>query len=276
VPPTPTPSPTPDPDELIIDDSDSGFSASFSQESWSQYTAVGGQHYGDTHHYNRQTGAGLDVATWSFTVPRPGTYAVHAWWWEGAWRPTDVPYTINHSHGSTTTRVNQQTNGGQWNLLGVFAFWDQGSVTVSDDVSSEGIDTVADAIKLAYVGPLPTTTPSPTATPPTGPPIVTTVSPDYSPAGEATSVSVMGSNFKAGAMVTFGGVACDSVTVISADEIACTAPPQLPAVVDVAITNPDGESSILLRGFIYQGTAAVLSLHEIHLPLLVIRQEQQP
>ena len=272
VPPTATPSPTADPDELIIDDSDSGFSASFSQDSWSQYTAVGGQHYGDTHHYNGQVGAGLDVATWSFTVPRPGTYAVHAWWWEGAWRPTDVPYTINHSHGSTTTRVNQQTNGGQWNLLGVFAFWDQGSVTVSDDVSSEGIDTVADAIKLAYVGPLPTTTPSPTATPPTGPPIVTTVSPDCSPAGEATSVSVMGSNFKAGAMVTFGGVACDSVTVISTDEIACTAPPQLPSVVNVAITNPDGETGTLLGGFTYWGTPAVLGLHEIHLPLVTIRQ----
>ena len=262
VPPTATPSPTPDPDELIIDDSDSGFATSFSQDSWTQYTAVGGQHYGDTHHYNGQAGAGLDVATWSFTVPRPGTYAVHAWWWEGTWRPTDVPYTISHSDGSTTTRVNQQANGGQWNLLGVFAFLDQGSVTVSDDVSSEGTDIAADAIKLAYVGPLPTNTPTPppTSTPILDVPTVARVSPDHGPAGEGMSVSVFGSNFRAGATVTFGGVACDSVTVISVDEIACTAPPQLPAVVDVAITNAHGETGTLLRGFTYWGTTAVASL----------------
>ena len=86
----------------------------------------------------------------------------------------------------------------------------------------------------------------------------------------------MGSNFKAGASVIFGDVACDSVTVISADEIACTAPPHLPAVVDVAITNPDGESSILLRGFTYQGIATAPNPRSVYLPLVTIRQEQQP
>ena len=49
-------------------------------------------------------------------------------------------------------RVNQQTNGGQWNLLGTFDFQDQGSVVVSDDVSS-GQDVVADAVRLVYLGP---------------------------------------------------------------------------------------------------------------------------
>lgn len=159
--PSPTNIPTPveptvasSPNELIIDNADAGFSTNFSDDAWQLYTWVGGQHYGDTHYYNRQTSAGLDTATWTFTVPRPGTYCVYAWWWEGSWRPTDVPYTVNHLGGSTTVGVNQQTNGGQWNLLGTFDFRKQGSVVVSDDASS-GRDVVADAVRLVYLGRLP-------------------------------------------------------------------------------------------------------------------------
>jgi hypothetical protein len=150
--PTPTPLPTPSPTEIIVDDADPGFLTSFSQDDWQQYTHVGGQHYGATHYYNREIGTGEDTATWSFTVPQSGRYEVYAWWWEGVWRPTDVPYTINHLEGSTTVRVDQQNNGEHWNLLGTFAFQDQGSVMVSDDVSS-GRDVVADAVRLVYVGP---------------------------------------------------------------------------------------------------------------------------
>jgi hypothetical protein len=171
---TPAPTPTPDPNELIIDDRDAGFLTSFSQDPWQAYTQVQGQHYGDSHCYNGQIGTGQDTATWLFTVPRPGRYKVYAWWWESSWRPTDVPYTINHLNGSSTVRVDQQTNGGQWNLLGTFDFQDRGSVVLSDDASS-GRDMVADAIRLYYLGALPlasptagpTLTPTPTPVPPT-------------------------------------------------------------------------------------------------------------
>ncbi len=151
--PSPTPSPTPEPDEIIIDDADAGFSTSFSQDEWQLYTYAGGQHYGDAHHYNREIGTGADTATWTFTVPEPGSYAVYAWWWAGSWRPEDVPYTINHLNGSTTIRVSQQISGAQWNLLGTFEFQDQGSIMVSDDVSSHR-DVAADAVRLVYLAPL--------------------------------------------------------------------------------------------------------------------------
>jgi len=134
-------------EQIIIDDSDPRFRTSFSQDAWREYTQVGGQHYGNSHHYNREAGTGQDIATWSFTVPQPGNYDVYAWWYEGDWRPADVPYTINHSSASTTVRVDQRANGGQWNLLGTFYFQDEGSVTIFDDVSS-GQDIAADAIRL--------------------------------------------------------------------------------------------------------------------------------
>jgi mannan endo-1,4-beta-mannosidase len=136
-------------DEIIIDDADAGFSTSFSQDAWQKHTEDGGQHYGNSHYYNRKIGSGQDTATWSFTVPKPGNYDVYAWWWEGDWRPSDVPYTVNHFYDSTTVRVDQRANGGQWNLLGTFYWHDEGSVVVSDDVSS-GRDIVADAIRLVY------------------------------------------------------------------------------------------------------------------------------
>jgi hypothetical protein len=138
--------------ELIIDDTDPGFSTSFDQDAWQEFVDIDGQHYGYGHHYNHQMGSGSDTATWSFSLPRPGEYRIYAWWYEGGQRPTDVPYTVNHPGGSTTIRVNQQINGGRWNLLGTFTFQDQGSVVLSDDASS-GQDIVADAIKLEYVWP---------------------------------------------------------------------------------------------------------------------------
>jgi mannan endo-1,4-beta-mannosidase len=145
----PDPDPDPDPDEIIIDDTDAGFSTSFSQEPWQKYTQDGGQHYGNSHYYKRKIGSGQDTATWSFTVAKPGNYDVYAWWWEENYRPRDVPYTVNHFHGSKTVRVDQRANGGQWNWLGTFYWRDEGSVVVSDDVSS-GRDIVADAIRLVY------------------------------------------------------------------------------------------------------------------------------
>ena len=149
--------------EIIIDDRDGGFSTSATQDAWQEYVYVDGQHYGNSHFYNRDPGTGEDFATWSFTVGQPGQYSVFAWWWEGGYRPADVPYTIHHLEGSTTIRVNQQTGGGQWNLLGTFGFQDQGSIVVSDDVIS-GEDVVADAVRLVYEAPLPGTS-TPTSTP---------------------------------------------------------------------------------------------------------------
>jgi hypothetical protein len=136
-------------EQIIIDNADQGFSTTHAQDAWQQYTEAGGQHYDDSHHYNREIGTGEDIAVWSFTVPQSGNYDIYAWWHDGDWRPPDVPYTISQPAGSTTVRMDQRINGGRWNFLGNFYFQDAGSVTISDDVSS-GRDIVADAIRLVY------------------------------------------------------------------------------------------------------------------------------
>jgi hypothetical protein len=165
--PTATATATPEPGVLIIDDTDPGFSTLAEQDAWGVFEGTAEQFYRGGHHFNREIGTGQDVATWGFAVPEPGRYEVFAWWYQSYWRPTDVPYTIHHEAGTDTVRVNQQINGGQWNSLGVYDFQFQGSVWVSDDVSS-GRGIIADAIRLVHVGPrtppTPTGTPAPTIT----------------------------------------------------------------------------------------------------------------
>jgi hypothetical protein len=91
-------------------------------------------------------------------------------------------------------------------------------------------------------------------------PVVTSVSPNCGPASGGTNVTITGSNFKAGATVTFGGAAASNVTFINSSQITCTTPAHFPAAVDVTVRNPDGQSGTLLRGFTYESDVASLSL----------------
>ncbi len=136
--------------EETIDDTSGSFDARSAQDEWERYVLTGGQHYGNSHYYNKQLGSGQDVASWTFHVPFPGIYEVYAWWWAESYRPADVPYSVQHRNGTTVIRVSQQTEGGRWNLLGRFEFAAGGRVSVSDDASS-GRDVVADAIRLVLV-----------------------------------------------------------------------------------------------------------------------------
>lgn len=164
--PTSTIPPPADPLVFTVDDNSSNFKTITTQDTWIEFVNSDSRNYHGTHHYNRNSGTGSDKATWSFTLSMPGRYEIYSWWWAASYRPTDVPYTINYLNGSTTVRQDQTQNGGMWNLLGTFDFSTQGEVFVTDDVTN-GQDIVADAIRVVYVGPLPTPTiePLPTATP---------------------------------------------------------------------------------------------------------------
>ncbi len=152
--------PTPNPNEVIIDNEDQGFNRFKAPggDDWVRYPVTGtldGQHYNGSHYYNLEAGNG-DTATWSFSVPKPGVYDVYAWWWavsDGPHaRPSQVPYTIETFNNKSTVRVDQRYNGGQWNLLGEYAFIKNGKIGVSDDVVGQNV--IADAVRLVKVGEL--------------------------------------------------------------------------------------------------------------------------
>lgn len=82
------------------------------------------------------------------------------------------------------------------------------------------------------------------------PPQVLQVVPATGPLTGGTSVSVLGFSFLPGATVTFGGVPLVGATFVGSSEIQGATPIGLAGEVDVTVTQPFGEST-LLGGFLY-------------------------
>ena len=98
--------------EVILDNAQAGFTAS---ANWSTGTSSTDK-YGADYRF-RSTQAISDAATWAVTLPAAGSYQVYAWWPQGTNRSLTAPYIVYYSGGSQTINVNQQINGGKWNLL---------------------------------------------------------------------------------------------------------------------------------------------------------------
>ncbi|MDH7482105.1 MAG: N-acetylmuramoyl-L-alanine amidase [Armatimonadota bacterium] len=103
--------PYPSPD-IIIDNTDAGFSCS---ANWATGTMATDK-YGTNYRY-RSTAATSDPATWTPNIPTAGSWTIYAWWTAGTNRSPNSAYQVYYSGGSTNVYVNQQTNGGKWNVL---------------------------------------------------------------------------------------------------------------------------------------------------------------
>jgi hypothetical protein len=79
---------------------------------------------------------------------------------------------------------------------------------------------------------------------------VSTISPNTGGLGGATSVTIHGTGFQVGATVTFDG-AVATATVNSSTVIVASTPVHAAGRVDIAVVNPDGQSSKLAGGFTY-------------------------
>jgi hypothetical protein len=66
-----------------------------------------------------------------------------------------------------------------------------------------------------------------------------------------TLVTIIGQNFATGAKVTFGNRMASNVVVVNTSAISCLTPSHFPGIVDVSVTNPDGQSGALASAFFY-------------------------
>ena len=82
-------------------------------------------------------------------------------------------------------------------------------------------------------------------------PTVSSVSPLTGSTTGGTAVTITGTNFAAGATVTFGGTAATNVVVVSGTQITATTPPGSAGAVTVTVTNPGAQSGSLANGFTY-------------------------
>ncbi len=81
------------------------------------------------------------------------------------------------------------------------------------------------------------------STPP--PPVVYAVSPNTGLTTGGTAVTITGTNFIGGAMVTFGGTPATGITVVSATEITVTSPGHAAGTFDVTVTTAGGISPMV-------------------------------
>lgn len=142
---------TPDPGEeqpetgIILDDNQAVFEGNWVYETASNHN----DRYGDGFRYSPWvSGEPTARATYSATVEQAGRYSVYAWWGTHPNRATDTPYTIRCGDRVETVRVNQEVNGGQWNLLGTYDVPEGGTVTV--EITNDANEyVIADAVRIA-------------------------------------------------------------------------------------------------------------------------------
>lgn len=101
-----------------IDNEDVNFF--FDPDEWTLSTEVSG-YYGLNYRVH-SLGDGSHKARWAAYLPKSGNYHIHAWWTQDSDNTTSATYEIHHLNGVSNVIVNQQENGGQWNLLGNYQF----------------------------------------------------------------------------------------------------------------------------------------------------------
>ena len=82
------------------------------------------------------------------------------------------------------------------------------------------------------------------------PPTVSSVSPNSGSTSGGTAVTITGTNFAAGATVTFGGAAATNVVVVNSTTITATTPAGSAGAVTVTV-KVSGQSGSLTNGFTY-------------------------
>lgn len=121
--------------------------------------------YGADYRFATTAASETATATFTPTILTSGNYDVYCWYPQGTNRSAMAPYTVYWNGGSQTIPVNQQANGGTWNLLVAakpFVAGTSGYVKVGNGTGEASKVVMADAVAFVYV-PTGTDTQAPTA-----------------------------------------------------------------------------------------------------------------
>jgi hypothetical protein len=95
------------------------------------------------------------------------------------------------------------------------------------------------------------------------PPEIDALSPTSGSTAGGTTVGIVGSGFRSGLVVTFGGVPATAVTIQSPTHLTAVTPPHSAGTVAVRVTAPDGASDTLSPGFFYQAPPPATSFYTL-------------
>lgn len=130
---------------VVIDNVDPGFSV---VGTWSTGNTAGGR-YGEDYRYCSTSPTGTNTASWAWRVPASGNYAISLWWSQGSNRSTQAKYSVIIDGVEHPRLFNQQADGGQWNLHGVYELAEGQSVTVRlYNEAPSGYVVIADAVQF--------------------------------------------------------------------------------------------------------------------------------
>ncbi len=237
----------------IIDNSDPDFSSGPSEWIWSSFVPGG---YNTSYQY-ALPGNGSKWARWNFQGDLNAyyrgyysTYEVSAQWTSLDNRATEAQYVIYQSHWDfqndreiAIVTVDQTQNGGKFNSLGTF--WSElgDFVIVLKDNPSGCV--IADAVKVVcldkgWIARIPVT------------PSILSIDPSAGSINGGTRVTIYGTYFEDGTMVTFDGTPGTNVFVSeTGDRIEVDTPAHASGFVNVTVTNPSNLNDTIENGFCY-------------------------
>ena len=91
-------------------------------------------------------------------------------------------------------------------------------------------------------------------------PQVTTVSPNYGTPAGGNTVTITGQNFMTGASVNFGGTPASNVAFVSSTQLTATVPAHAAGLVNVTVTNTDGEAATATNAYTYSDAPTISSV----------------
>ncbi|MEM1297482.1 MAG: N-acetylmuramoyl-L-alanine amidase, partial [Verrucomicrobiota bacterium] len=131
--------------EVIVDNTDAGFSASARDWFTGDYTSG----FLGPNYHARPTEYTSDPASWSVGLPVAGRWEVFARWTTGSNRTRSAPFFVKHDGGTSTRYANQRSNNGQWYSLGTYEFSTGYSTKVQLSCWTDpGAFVIADAIRF--------------------------------------------------------------------------------------------------------------------------------
>jgi len=110
--------------------------------------------WGTDYRYISTQSSETGTATWTPNLDTAGNYDVYCWYPQGSNRTTAAPYTVYWDGGSQTVTMNQQANGGVWNLLVAgkpFLAGTGGYVKLGNATGEASLVVMADAIRFLKV-----------------------------------------------------------------------------------------------------------------------------
>ena len=138
-------------DDGVMDDNEAVLAGSWTMEAMDKAD----ERYGEAFYYSAWLGEESEptaTAAYNTVAAEDGYYAISAWWTIDDNRSTVTPYTLTCGGQSQTVRVNQQQNGGKWNLLGGVQAEKGQAISIVIGNNANGF-VIADAVKVEKIDP---------------------------------------------------------------------------------------------------------------------------